>query len=88
MTLEFESKLRPVYPLDFQRFGISGKVRLAFNVHHDGSVSDVVVLKSDYREFANSVIYAASRWRFKPWDVSADKPAVVDVQTDVIFYGR
>lgn len=57
-------------------------------MHHDGSVSDVVVLKSNYREFANSVIYAASRWRFKPWEVSVDKPTTVNVQTDVIFYGR
>ncbi|HEY0286660.1 MAG TPA: energy transducer TonB [Pseudomonas sp.] len=87
VNLEYQSKLRPKYPLALLKSGVSGKVRLEFNVHNDGSVTDIVALESNHREFANSAIYAASRWRFKPWEASAGQPVVVTANVELYFNG-
>lgn len=85
---EYETWIRPMYPLALLKSGISGKVRLEFNVHHDSSVTDIVPTESYYREFTNSAVYAASRWRFKSWEVTATRPEVIRVSIDLMFNRR
>lgn len=88
MKLEYEKQPHAVYPASLYRAGISGVVRVEFSANNDGSITDVEVLQSSYREFAESAIRAVSRWRLKPWAVDENTPASIRVQTDVYFAAK
>ncbi|WP_347903085.1 energy transducer TonB [Pseudomonas purpurea] len=74
---------KPHYPPAL--VGVSGKVRVSLNIHNDGSVSDVKVLSATHDEFAEAAKAAVRQWRFKPWDVTTDLPAVVEAQNTLVF---
>jgi len=86
--LEYEKQPHAVYPASLYRAGVSGVVRVEFTANNDGSITDIDVLQSSYREFAESAIRAVSRWRLKPWLVDASSPATIRVQTDVYFAAK
>jgi TonB family protein len=88
MKLEYEKQPHAVYPASLYRAGVSGVVRVQFSANNDGSITDIDVLQSSYREFAESAIRAVSRWRLKPWIVDASSPATIRVQTDVYFAAK
>ena len=46
--------------------GISGDVLVSCTVGEDGRVSDAVVEKCDYDEFADPALEAVQRWIFAP----------------------
>ncbi|MFL1505219.1 TonB family protein [Pseudomonas sp. O64] len=74
---------KPVYPEGMSN--IRGHARISLNLHNDGSVSDVKVLNATHPAFADAAINAAKLWRFKPWTPSADMPAIIDANNDMIF---
>jgi hypothetical protein len=43
------------------------------------------VLGKPDRKFSRAVVYAVSRWRFMPWDVSYKKPAMVRESVEYLF---
>lgn len=88
MKLEYEKQPHAIYPAGLYRAGVSGVVRVEFSAHHDGSITDIEVRQSSYREFAESATRAVSRWRLKPWTVDASSPATIRVQTDVYFAAK
>jgi TonB family protein len=88
MKLVYEKQPKAIYPSALYMAGISGVVRIAFNAHHDGSVTDIQVLHSSYREFAKAAANAVSRWRLKPWDPGNGRPQVVPVQIDLYFTAK
>jgi TonB family protein len=88
MKLEYEKQPRAVYPRNLQHAGISGVVRMEFTANSDGSVTDIEVVQSSYREFAESAVRAVSRYRLKPWKVDANSPASIRVQTDLYFAAK
>lgn len=73
---------KPLYPsnLTFTQ----GHARIGLNIHNDGTVSDVSAQRHQAGVCAAAVA-AATLWRFKPWTVTADRPAVLDAQNDMIF---
>ncbi|WLI01343.1 hypothetical protein [Pseudomonas simiae] len=74
---------KPLYPsnLTFTQ----GHARIGLNIHNDGTVSDVKALSATKPAFGAAAVAAATLWRFKPWTVTADRPAVLDAQNDMIF---
>lgn len=72
-------------PSDMVNDHVSGLVRLSYTAHSDGSMSDLKILSKTHRRLANAAIYAAARWRFKPWKVTGDQPASVNWVVNVIF---
>jgi len=74
---------KPLYPsnLTFTQ----GHARIRLNIHNDGTVSDVKALSATKPAFGAAAVAAATLWRFKPWTVTADRPAVLDAQNDMIF---
>ena len=62
------SKVQPKYPDRARRDKITGQVVLKEVVHKDGTVGDVVVLKSPGSKlgFDEAVIDAVKQWRYKP----------------------
>lgn len=80
---EAVSMPKPVYPAFLT--SIEGHARISLNINSDGSVSEVKALSATKPEFGAAAVEAARQWRFKPWTVSADRPAVVDAQNDMIF---
>lgn len=58
---------QPVYPPRAQTLGVEGKVVLEFLVMADGSVQEVKILSARPEGyFEESVLKAASTWRFRP----------------------
>ncbi|MNJ34956.1 transport protein TonB [compost metagenome] len=85
IKLEFVEKTIPAYPAELRQAAITGSVRVGFNVHADGTVSDVNIIQSSEPAFIDAALVAVRQWRFKPWRVSADNPAMINVQNDLIF---
>lgn len=63
---EVVRKTDPAYPGDLIRDGIKGTVVLTAIIRADGSVSDIVVVKSLYPQLDQNAVQALSRWVFLP----------------------
>lgn len=74
---------KPGYPAEL--VGVAGDARISLNIHNDGSVTDVKVLSATHEAFGVAAKAAAEQWRFQPWKVTANTPAVVDAQNTMIF---
>ena len=74
---------KPAYPAEL--VDVVGDARISLNIHNDGSVTDVKVLSATREAFGVAAQAAAEHWRFEPWKVTADAPAVVDAQNTMIF---
>ena len=63
-----ESVIKPVYPEDARKAGISGKVVLDVVVMKDGTPGEIAVREGieGYPSLAESAMEAVSQWRFKP----------------------
>lgn len=80
-----ENNPKPVYPVALYRAGITGMVRVNFTAHADGSVSHVVVSKDADPDFVEASRTAVSQWRYKPWDISRERPAEIQVVAPMVF---
>lgn len=58
--------VRPQYPVEMRKAGISGTVRLDIVVDAAGAVQSVAVLDSDEESFRQPAIDAVRRWTFTP----------------------
>lgn len=80
-----ENNPKPIYPKALFRAGITGDVRVRFNVHADGSVSKVNILESDHPDLAEATRVAVTQWRFKPWPLDGDTLAEREVVAPISF---
>lgn len=77
---------KPKYPRALYRAGITGDVRISFTVHADGSVGKVMAVPGKaHAELVEASLAAVNRWRFKPWDVSSDRPPEIEVVAPMSF---
>lgn len=76
---------KPKFPEELSGAGIGGSTRVQFLVHSNGSVSDIKILKSDNPLFSKASKKAVKQWQFKPWEVTADRPASQGVIAPMIF---
>jgi protein TonB len=60
------SRAEPVYPREALRQGTEGKVYVQVLVERDGSVADVIVLKSDADVLNQAALDAARKFKFAP----------------------
>lgn len=74
---------KPLYPSGL--ISTQGHARISLKIHSDGTVSDVKALSATQPAFGEAAVAAATLWRFKPWTVSADRPAVLEAHNDMIF---
>lgn len=82
---QFDRYVSPAYPSGLRGGKLFSSVRVNYDIHHDGSVSDIQVIERTDPKTANAVVSAIKRWRFKPWEVSADMPAEIGESVHVIF---
>ena len=61
-----ESKVLPEYPRKLRRKKIEGRVVLQAVVSKDGSVRNVVLVKSPQSEFTEAARVAVEQWRYRP----------------------
>ncbi|MFI8226466.1 energy transducer TonB [Pseudomonas sp. NPDC085632] len=80
-----ENNPKPIYPLELQRAGVTGEVKVSFIASADGSVSEVSIRESTHPELADAVRNAIAQWRFKPWTVEGNKPEQQEVIAPMIF---
>lgn len=59
-------QIRPEYPYQLRREGVSGSVLVAFVVDSRGEVRAPRVLRSSHPGFEQPVLQAIQRWKFKP----------------------
>jgi len=76
---------KPKFPQELSGAGIAGSTRVKFVVHSNGSVTDIKILKSDNPLFSKASKKAVKHWKFKPWEVTAERPASVEVVAPMIF---
>jgi TonB family protein len=88
MKFEYEKKPHAIHPPGLYQAGISGVVRVGFIARSDGSITDIKVLRSSYREFAKAATYAVRRWRVKPWSPTDGRPAMVPVEHEIYFLAK
>lgn len=58
--------IKPNYPYDLKRAGVTGSVQIEFIIDENGNVIDAWVTKATNREFEQPTLQAAMRWKFKP----------------------
>lgn len=76
---------KPKFPEELRDSGITGATRVQFVVHSNGSVTDIKILRSDNPLFSKASKKAVKQWQFKPWEVTAEHPASVEVIAPMIF---
>ncbi len=76
---------KPIFPMELKNAGIAGSTRVKFVVHSNGSVTDIKILKSDNPLFSKASKKAVKQWQFKPWEVTAERPASVVAVAPMIF---
>lgn len=76
---------KPIFPMELKNAGIAGSTRVKFVVHSNGSVTDIKILKSDNPLFSKASKKAVKQWMFKPWEVTAERPASVVAVAPMIF---
>ncbi len=59
-------RMQPIYPAQLRSIGIEGDVLVMFVVRADGTVSNIEILRSTHREFADSVKRSVRKWLFQP----------------------
>ncbi|WP_447891219.1 energy transducer TonB [Pseudomonas hormoni] len=80
-----ENNPKPVYPVALSRSGITGALNVSFTVHADGSVSQVEASKDAHPDLVEASRTAVSQWRYKPWEVSIERPAQIQVVAPMVF---
>lgn len=50
-----ENNPQPIYPLELQRAGITGEVKVSFIASADGSVSEISIRESTHPDLADAV---------------------------------
>lgn len=76
---------KPVYPRALYLAGIEGEVKVSMIVRADGSVSQVSASRDAHPELVEASVTAVRQWKFKPWEVSGERPAYVDVVAPMHF---
>lgn len=80
-----ENNPKPVYPVALSRSGITGALNVSFTVHADGSVNQVEASKDAHPDFVEASRTAVSQWRYKPWEISIERPAQIQVVAPMVF---
>ncbi|MDT3310503.1 energy transducer TonB [Pseudomonas sp. rhizo66] len=80
-----ENNPKPIYPLELQRAGVTGEVKVRFVASADGSVGEISIRESTHPDFSDAVRVAIAQWRFKPWTVEGGKPEQQEIIAPMIF---
>lgn len=82
---QFDHYVSPAYPSALRGGRLFSSALVHYDVHHDGSVSDIRVIERTDQKTANAVVSAVKRWRFKPWEVTEEMPAVIGESVQYLF---
>lgn len=79
-----QARVRPTYPFDLRRAGVTGQAIVSFVVNADGEIQDVQGVSSTHPEFEASAIDAVKKWKF----TAAQKAGLavgVRMQVPIVF---
>ncbi|MDE1198109.1 MAG: energy transducer TonB [Pseudomonas sp.] len=82
---QFDRYVSPAYPSGLRGGKLFSSVRVNYDIHHDGSVRNVMLVEQTDQQSANATLSAVKRWRFKPWDVTDGMPAVIGESVQYLF---
>ncbi len=60
-------KVAPSYPADARKARLEGVVQVQFTVKPDGSVSDLIIVRSAHPVLDQLVLDAVAQWKFQPY---------------------
>ena len=78
-------QVKPQYPIELQRMGMSGVVRAHFRVSAQGSVVDPNILYSTHPAFSSATLDVIREWRFSSWPLEGDNPKQVEMIAWLVF---
>lgn len=79
-------RVEPRFPVEAMRQGLSGWVKLAFNINESGSVTDIRVIEAEPRNvFDREAIRALRRWKYQPQFVEGQPVKQMDLQVQLDF---
>jgi TonB family protein len=76
---------KPAYPERLGEEDVSGKVKVSYTIQADGKVTRIKILESTHPLFDVEVIRTLKTWRFKPWEVSLDRPPTIEEKATIDF---
>lgn len=82
---QFDRYVSPTYPSGLRDGRLFSNVRVNYDIHHDGAVSDIAVIEQTDPISANAALSAVKRWRFKPWKASVEMPARIGESVHFVF---
>jgi TonB family protein len=82
---QFDRYVSPAYPSALRGGKLFASIRVHYDIHNDGSVSDVRVVEQTDQKTANAVVSAVKRWRFQAWEVTEEMPAVIGESVRYVF---
>jgi protein TonB len=77
-------QVRPQYPFEMRRAGISGNVLVDFIVDTNGEVRNAYAASSTQREFESAAVQAVSKWRFRP-GMRGGRAVNTHMQVPIVF---
>lgn len=80
-------EVRPIYPSELLKDGISGSVLLTIEVKTDGTVGKVHVKNGLHPRLNKAAVDAAKQWHFKP-GTRRGKPVRVETELEMSFTAK
>lgn len=77
-------QIKPVYPYDKRREGVSGTAMVSFIVDTEGNVQHAHAVSATLPEFGTAAVQAVSKWKFRPGLKNA-RPANTRMQIPIVF---
>lgn len=78
------TQVRPLYPFELRRAGVSGQVIIDFIVNTEGRVVNAYVLRATDSRFGESALAAVQQWTFRPGTVNG-VPVNTHMQVPIIY---
>lgn len=77
-------QVKPQYPFEMRRAGISGEVVVDFIVDTNGDVRNAYAASSTQRDFEQAAVTAVSKWKFRP-GIRGGRPVNTHMQVPIVF---
>jgi TonB family protein len=78
------NKVQPVYPPDAKKAKVSGAVTLSAVIGKDGTVENLIVIKSVRTDVDHSALDAVRQWRYQPYLLNGE-PVEVKTTIHVVY---
>ena len=77
--------VKPEYPIELRRMGLTGMVQVKVDVNADGTVANPKIVYSTHPLFAGAALKVMGEWRFASRPLTGDNPQQLVVSVPLMF---